>query len=560
MRQYCVGFLVVTATLFQAILAPPPADAATYSLLVSASADRSAPEPLAGKTVRGNIHVFVTPETGIARVRFFLDDPEMMGAPRQTERYAPYDFAGSIGSLSNAFDSTQLPNASHTITAAVDLAVGGTEVVSATFSVAKELPSVTCSLYVSPTGSATASGLTPETATTIGTAKGKAVAGDTVCFLAGTYITGGISVNRSGAAGAPITYRGGVNGEAVIHWAGTNGVRNNIQVGADYIEIQHLTLDGRSGSALARAGVKCDSGHHHVGVRFNIIRYTGSSGFLATGCDYLAAERNLIYHVGYDPAVGWGSGISYNQSGGAFWADGYQGFHSYVVGNIISASTDESYHHSDGNGFINDLGGNTPPVLVANNLIYMNGGRCLHSLGSSHAWYVNNTCYMNGLDTRVGGAQEIDSIARTGHVTTDNHYINNIVHAWTGRPDYRVTSDAASVVFQRNIGWGGSGSPVPLSIAADPEQLRRVPPLFLAPYPVDPTLDQQQTTAPPPWEVGTRFHLRDGSPAIDAGIDPRNAAGMTPEFLADIERYLATDLDGAPRPQGAAYDLGAYER
>ena len=39
------------------------------------------------------------------------------------------------------------------------------------------------------------------------------------------------------------------------------------------------------------------------------------------------------------------------------------------------------------------------------------------------------------------------------------------------------------------------------------------------------------------------FHLQAGSPAIDAG------ATVT----------LATDYDGVPRPQGAAYDIGAYE-
>jgi hypothetical protein len=42
------------------------------------------------------------------------------------------------------------------------------------------------------------------------------------------------------------------------------------------------------------------------------------------------------------------------------------------------------------------------------------------------------------------------------------------------------------------------------------------------------------------------FHLRAGSPAIDAGIDPQ-------------ARALPTDADGHPRVQGAAIDIGAYE-
>jgi hypothetical protein len=42
------------------------------------------------------------------------------------------------------------------------------------------------------------------------------------------------------------------------------------------------------------------------------------------------------------------------------------------------------------------------------------------------------------------------------------------------------------------------------------------------------------------------FHLRAGSPAIDAGDDPQ-------------ARSLPTDADGHPRVQGAAIDLGAFE-
>ena len=44
----------------------------------------------------------------------------------------------------------------------------------------------------------------------------------------------------------------------------------------------------------------------------------------------------------------------------------------------------------------------------------------------------------------------------------------------------------------------------------------------------------------------TNFHLTAGSPAVDAGV---NTAGLG----------VTVDLDGTPRPQGAAYDIGAYE-
>jgi acid phosphatase type 7 len=107
----------------------------TYSLLVSASPDRSNPAPLAGKTVSGNIYVVTTPDIGVDTVRFYLDDPNMTGTPRKVESNAPYDFAGGTVSTANPFKTATVSDGSHTITAAVVLTAGGTEVVHATFTV-----------------------------------------------------------------------------------------------------------------------------------------------------------------------------------------------------------------------------------------------------------------------------------------------------------------------------------------------------------------------------------------------------------------------------------------
>jgi hypothetical protein len=55
------------------------------------------------------------------------------------------------------------------------------------------------------------------------------------------------------------------------------------------------------------------------------------------------------------------------------------------------------------------------------------------------------------------------------------------------------------------------------------------------------------------------FHLRDASPARDAGaaVLPTNPLIMRNAGVTDSVR--ATDKDGVPRPQGKAFDLGAYE-
>ncbi|HEX6385083.1 MAG TPA: kelch repeat-containing protein, partial [Anaerolineae bacterium] len=108
----------------------PTPGGSTYTLLVSFSSNRANPVTLAGMTVSGHIYVFTSPDTNdIKRVRFFLDDPNMTGKPRQIENNAPYDFAGGTFSTANPFRTTTVADGSHTITAEVILQNGQTHVV-----------------------------------------------------------------------------------------------------------------------------------------------------------------------------------------------------------------------------------------------------------------------------------------------------------------------------------------------------------------------------------------------------------------------------------------------
>ncbi len=111
--------------------------ALTYDLLVSSFPDRSSSVPLAGASVTGDIAVFVDPDTGITQVRFLLD-----GVLKQTEKRAPWDFAGTAGGSAKLSDTTQIADGPHTISAEIDLSAGGTEVVSATFTVANNAPAL----------------------------------------------------------------------------------------------------------------------------------------------------------------------------------------------------------------------------------------------------------------------------------------------------------------------------------------------------------------------------------------------------------------------------------
>ncbi len=111
-----------------------------YSLMVSASPDRSLASTLQGSTVSGNIHVFVPAQPEMNRVQFYIDNPQTSGTPNQTENVAPYDMAGTSGNdLANPFDTTQLPDGNHTVTAVVRLDDGSLHEVTEFFDVANQV-------------------------------------------------------------------------------------------------------------------------------------------------------------------------------------------------------------------------------------------------------------------------------------------------------------------------------------------------------------------------------------------------------------------------------------
>jgi N-acetylneuraminic acid mutarotase len=113
----------------------------TYSLVLTANERRDNPQPLDGKTVSSNIYVSTTPDTAVRQVRFFIDNVGATGTPYSTDTRSPYDLAGGNPAKAKPFDTRSLSDGRHTVTAAVDLTAGGTQVTHATITVANTAPS-----------------------------------------------------------------------------------------------------------------------------------------------------------------------------------------------------------------------------------------------------------------------------------------------------------------------------------------------------------------------------------------------------------------------------------
>ena len=428
-------------------------------------------------------------------------------------------------------------------------------------SIARADLAMDCTLYVAPDGVGLNSnnGLTPTTPKTLtgSTTVTATVPGSVVCLKGGTYNRSAIFYPpKNGTANAWIVYKNYGDSDVNLVWTGgiTPGAiiqfyQPTLPLQAKYIEVRGLKFDGGN---LMGNGLFCTYSHH---LRFigNTIQNMGGAGIGTKYCDYVISDGNRIYHNGYNQ--GWTSGISYNSHR---WLDTAPGFHSVVVNNLISGSYDGSSNHSDGNGIIMDLSNNshdfstanTPPVLIANNVVYENGGRCIMLGTVSNIWVVNNTCYKNALDTSNPNFGEFVTMA-----SKNSYFINNIAYAWNNHITYDQASPNANIVYFKNMYYGGSID----FVYSDPSQFLNADPLFVNPPVIDPTDSWQYATSLPPWQLGNRLVLQATSPAIDKGIDPSTLPEIPAEISAGLQLYLAMDIVGTPRPLGGPFDLGAYQ-
>jgi hypothetical protein len=424
-----------------------------------------------------------------------------------------------------------------------------------------------CTLYVSPSGSG--NGGSPSTATTLTGAQRASTPGAVICMLGGSYSLGStFYVNHSGTSSAWIVYKAYGDGAVNINWTGPSGPGNSMihmgqatfPNGPHYIEFNGLNLDGK---LRATSGFFCGNGHH---LRFlnNSVKNTGGAGIAAVQCDYVTSDHNLMFHNGYAPCCGWTSAISYNSNQ---FLDSYPGLHSIISNNIVAGEFDSSTKHTDGNGIILDRScpssgfcqtvssAHTPPVLIMNNVVYMNGGKCIIANIVSDFYVINNTCYKNGLDLLMTVATPSEHAERK---SKNGWFVNNIGYAWGGQSgNYSYDSDAGgstNISYYRNM-WFVRGLNFTPS---QPSQFFNQDPLFMRAPPVNPIQGNQEALALDPSFLGIDLTLQTTSPAIHKGIDPSTIPGLPTAIVTDLRKYVYADINGNSRSVGS-WDLGAYQ-
>ncbi|MBC8140271.1 MAG: right-handed parallel beta-helix repeat-containing protein [Armatimonadetes bacterium] len=358
-------------------------------------------------------------------------------------------------------------------------------------------------LYVSPAGSDKNDGKSLKTAfATAQYAADKAEPGDTVFFAEGKHTAPVgktlLTVTRSGVPGKPIVFKNAPGARPVLV---NNGGWEAIKVsGASHLQFRGLSLRGiapeitvaeaereknnlnnprTSGNGLNITDNKTTKTFpSHITVQECDIRDFPGGGLSAIHADFITFENNTVARCGFYAPYAC-SGISIYQPIDQGTDPGYKivirgnvSFENYNHVPFFYSNTDpEKRKVTDGNGIIlddysnkQDFGGGsgkpyTGRTLIANNVVFGNGGSGIHTFLTHNVDIVHNYAANNN---RHPGLREGQIFANMSH---DIRVLNNILIAPAGKPvnsdynnenvtyDHNVysTADGSAPVFAREL-------------------------------------------------------------------------------------------------------------
>ena len=311
----------------------------------------------------------------------------------------------------------------------------------------------------------------------------------------------GVMITNSGLPGYPITYKA-AEGEAPVIKA--NGSWCTLYISGSYINVEGLNIQGKAGDLSYEEAWRCFWGKiapeddpdystdwdyatgnfntngvsvepmpkhkivqgasgtpvtdaivsipHHVTISNCVMEYVaGGSG--GSQCDYITVENCTVANNGW-----WGmygtSGISF--LGTVDIDDNREDYKFVIRGNEVAGNRhfipwkSGTVRLSDGNGIIidttnereNDYKGR---MLIANNLVYENGGSGIHSFRANNVDIINNTIFNNGATPELSWSELF-----ANECNNVNLY-NNIVYSRTGNREDPNVSTVVNLSYDNNI-------------------------------------------------------------------------------------------------------------
>jgi hypothetical protein len=389
--------------------------------------------------------------------------------------------------------------------------------------------------YVATNGNDQNAGTLSRPWRTLQHAADRVAAGDTILVRAGNYT--GANFETSGTASRPIVLQA-YPGEAPAITANNPATPDGINLeGASYMTVQGFTVNART-----RAGIRAVT-CQHVTIRDNHMDQNGYWGILTGFCDDLLIEHNTASRSVHQ------HGIYVSNSGDR----------PVIRGNVVWGNSANGIHMNGdgsegGDGIITG-------ALVEANVIYGNGatgGSGINMDGVQASIIRNNLLY----DNHASGisAYQIDG----GGPSTGNRILNNtVIVASNGRWALNIQDGARNTTLSNNILYNLGSYRGVLDISQDSlpglaSDYNTVMNRFT-------TNDGDTILTLAQWRQQTRLdaHSFVATPAqlfVDAS---HNDYRLSPSSLA-INRgatlaEVTTDIVGVMRPQGPAYDIGAYE-
>lgn len=153
---------------------------------------------------------------------------------------------------------------------------------------------------------------------------------------------------------------------------------------------------------------------HHIRIIANEVHDYAEMGISAVEVSHITIAGNVVYrNAKYSCHAGSGIGIGYMLDAGG--PDNGDGYSNYIVGNVAYGNENRALQCfsdtigaviTDGNGIIiddNDSNGYRARTLIADNVVYNNGGRGILVFQSSRVDVINNVSYHNAFTDDLMG-------------------------------------------------------------------------------------------------------------------------------------------------------------
>lgn len=427
---------------------------------------------------------------------------------------------------------------------------------TATFLPPTNTPTPIDHYYVSTSGNDNNPGTQMQPFLTIQKAANTAVAGNTVTVRAGNYPER-VTVNRSG-----ITFEA----QETVTTRGFSIIANDTIIRG--FEIANTPDDSQEGFGIWVMGRRCtlESNYIHDTTRGGILLFA-QPGYETLTSDCMVRNNRLYRNsqMGID-VRGRNHLIEGNEIWGTIqhhpnwvdrprWVDA-DGIHFHGSGHVIRGNYIHDMHYSDPENlnphidcFQTFL---AEPYQEAANDIILERNRCDNAQSQTSLQVgkgfmlqsANNIIIRNNLIHAYVGVKA--DRGSDNLIILNNTFTSNVSLTIAHSPSGISLNNVANAVIQNNIFFNLPGHIIYLlnsTVSAGRNLMYRTDGLSLQ---NSNTYSHENDLwgVDPMFLSDTDFHLSAGSPAIDAGLD------------VPVE----TDFDGNPRPQGAGYDIGAYER